>query len=46
VLSRAALGPLASAFEDDLRRAVEARAAGCTLRQEVSFAVELARRPG
>jgi ubiquinone/menaquinone biosynthesis C-methylase UbiE len=46
VLSRAALGPLASAFEDDLRRAVEARAAGSMLRQEVSFVVELARRPG
>ena len=46
VLSRAALGPLASAFEDDLRGAVEASAAGSTLRQEVSFAVELARRPG
>ncbi len=46
VLSRAALGPLASPFEDDLRRAVEASAAGCTLRQEISFVVELARRPG
>ena len=45
VLSRVALGALAGQFEADLRRTLEASAAGSPLRQQVSFAVELARRP-
>ncbi len=45
VLSRVALGDRAGQFEADLRRAVEACAADRPLRQEVSFAFELARRP-
>lgn len=45
VLSRAALGDYAPAFEDDLRRELGAHEPGTLFRQETEFAYELARRP-
>jgi ubiquinone/menaquinone biosynthesis C-methylase UbiE len=45
VLSRAALGPLAPAFEADLRRELRACAPSGRMRQVTWFACELARRP-
>lgn len=45
VLSRAALGPLAPAFEADLRRELRACAPSGGMRQVSRFACDLARRP-
>jgi SAM-dependent methyltransferase len=45
VLSRRALGPLAAAFEADVRRELAPFADGGTLRQVIDFGYELARRP-
>jgi SAM-dependent methyltransferase len=45
VLSRAALGDLAAGFEQDLRQEVRAAEPSGVLRQTITFAYELARRP-
>lgn len=45
VLSRAALGGLAPAFEEDLRRELRSRAPSGRWRQEIGFAYDLVRRP-
>jgi len=46
VLSRAALGDLASDFEEDIRGEMLACAPAGRLRQVIDFGYELARRPG
>lgn len=46
VLSPAALGEYAAAFDRDLRAALRASEPGGEFRQEASFAYDLARRPG
>jgi ubiquinone/menaquinone biosynthesis C-methylase UbiE len=45
ILSRAALGDLAAGFEQDLLRQVRAAEPSGVLRQAITFAYELARRP-
>lgn len=45
VLSRAALGDLAAGFEQDLRQEVRAAEPSGALRQTITFAYDLARRP-